>query len=1474
MRRLNVKLALILGIGLVLSALTVHFVHAYQIDSSASLLPERAEKFKAEGNYDDACKVSFRYTQYRPDDPDGWDRLADIYIERVERPESAVLSRAERGQNFKEAVNQLEVIVGDHNGKTKYRRKLANYLVAWPRLTDAIAHFQRVLEAEPDDIESAVMLAHCLYQTSDGPNKRVAIERLYKLVGYDPQTGKFEPSKAQARNSVPAYLEMARIVRRDLNDDKLADKTCDAMVGANRNDFHAYAGRAQSYFESKRMKEALADIERAVQLDAKHEDISVVIAAVQINLANGNPKRANELLEAAAKNFPKSVIVYLAQEQVARLTGQTDKAMEYIAKGLAEQPDNPNLLERKASLQAEEGNLAAARETMKVLEHKTDDPQSPLIERLRGQISLKEGRYADAMRQLESARKNVTALHEQIPIDRWLAQCYGQLDQYDRQIEVLTQILATNKSDFYSLVLLARGYESIGKSDLAYETYSKAAEQLGYERFFKTPEVWGSYFELALRRELRKPEKQRNWDDIKNLFDKVRKFGGADPTAIIKRQIDILERQDKLEEMRKQIDVLMKAEMAKTDPKQGDLQVWFMHVRLLAREKGEGRGPQAAMKVLDEIEKRFGDSEYLRLQRAQMIVQTGGPNVQRDLAALELNAEKLNRKALWRGLTTSYLQIRNMDEVKRLVKQVVAEDPNDLGIRMQLFDWSLLTNDDDGMNQALAEIEKLMGKDSTIWRYCTAARLVSQARNKEDSDALLEQARSQLKIVAEKRPKWHLPPRLDAEISRLQNDRNGVIVNLTKALDLGPADPRSVETLARMYVDKGQYDDARKAIDRLGEAKMPVELRQLDAELEFIVADSKELKQTKAEEITESLMSDLEADHQASAANYLWYANMLTKLKKPNAAEKALRKAVEKEPSQATNWLNLVRHLASQQKLGAANDVIRDIELALPDDELALVLPDCYQMVGKTREAERLYKELLVAAPNNPAFLRALAGFYLTLRQYRLAGAQIDLMLANGGPRLDPQLVWARREKAKLLANTGDFTDFQEGMNLIKANYVDGKPSLVDTALEVQLLQARPEFTHWDEAIKKLMTIKAVRVLPTNLQMLLAQLYDKTNEWEKCRQELYAVGRTESRDPYVLAAIVDLFLKHKEAQNAETWMVKLEAVLPKGSPERIRRRAMIDAGNGKRQEAIKQLATVLPPPLKAGETEKDENLQRILFVAGEFARMKETDKAEALYRRFVKARPEQNYVLAQFLAFRGQEKSTNEALDIGDQLLADLNAGKAQAPVDALLDLGSKIYRFSEGKLTTKQTERIVRWFDKIERENADSVNVKMRVAELYDLRHKTPDAIRIYREIIEKSNLDESQRGLVLNNAAFLVALGGGDLDEAAKWAAEAVRLLGPRSDVLDTRGMVYFMQGDHNKALEDLRATVKGGSTAVKQFHLALAENAAGNRTECREAWRKMKESDLDVNELSSGERKLYDRLNTEMQAVDAEAAERAKG
>jgi len=133
-----------------------------------------------------------------------------------------------------------------------------------------------------------------------------------------------------------------------------------------------------------------------------------------------------------------------------------------------------------------------------------------------------------------------------------------------------------------------------------------------------------------------------------------------------------------------------------------------------------------------------------------------------------------------------------------------------------------------------------------------------------------------------------------------------------------------------------------------------------------------------------------------------------------------------------------------------------------------------------------------------------------------------------------------------------------------------------------------------------------------------------------------------------------------------------------------------------------------------------------------------------------------------------------------------------------------------------------------------------------------------------------------VLNNLAFLVALTGKSAAtevDALKLVQEAAQILGPNSDILDTRAVVLMARGEYKPAIQALELSVMDSPTPAKYFHKAVAHLRAGENRAALEAWRKGEGMGLSRESLNRLEYNLYDQIKGEISKIGGPAVTKAE-
>jgi predicted Zn-dependent protease len=422
-----------------------------------------------------------------------------------------------------------------------------------------------------------------------------------------------------------------------------------------------------------------------------------------------------------------------------------------------------------------------------------------------------------------------------------------------------------------------------------------------------------------------------------------------------------------------------------------------------------------------------------------------------------------------------------------------------------------------------------------------------------------------------------------------------------------------------------------------------------------------------------------------------------------------------------------------------------------------------------------------------------------------------------------------------------------------------GQPSNVENLVtRIQLLFDRGDPNSSRQALQLLEQLKQLRPLSWRERMTLAILYERIDNWPAARDEMLALlGQTDA-DQSVYITFIEMLLRRNAAAEAATWLETYRSKWPQTTlpVALLAARTINMQGRGPQAEAF--LMSLLPAqrPLPKDKWPVLQTLagyyDRTGFHPGYLAEIGRNDSVEKLLRELAGYEPEQNLALVNWLAQRGK---IDAVLDFIDQ-----NREKMAPP--QILQLCMVAIRKSANPATPKQTQRVEAWFDRVRRDDPDSLQVQMFYADLLDFERRFDEVEKIYRAILARSDLSSNDRGAVLNNLSFLLAMRGEHPDEAAKLIDEALNLFGPQSDVLDTHGVVYLSKGDVKQAISDLTdAVIVTDPKPIQFVHLAMAQTAANNITGARKSMDRAKSMNFNPDELSPLEKTRYQSMLNEL-------------
>lgn len=1431
MQRYRVNLPLL--IGLVVGSIVLigggYGLYKFQRARNADRLLERATAAREDGDLRREAALLGSYLGIRVNEEEAMSRLSLTMAEIAEQPD------AER-KDIGKAIGFLETTVRNYPERDDLRRRLVDFYMKHGGLKQAIDHISQLLNQNPNDPELEGMLSQCYFASGDSK----AFDHALELIGYNEATETFDVSKAIAPDNTGAYLRVARVFRTEKLNEELADRTVDQMVEANPESGEALLARGQ-YLESiDRKDEAVKDFEAALQLDP--EEPRIITANARLAAREEQYDKATELLENGLTDSPDDAGLYQVLAEVEIRQGNFDEAIAACDRGIAAVPKERGvfLLLQKARLQIQGAELADAKKTIKQMRDVGVPNAFP--EYLEAQLLMREDKTFEAAKVFEKYQpffSNNPIIGPEL--NNLLGLCREKLGQKELALEAFNSALQINPED--------RAAQA-GRDRLTAQLGGRSRGEGGQS-------IYGM---LAI--ELAKPESEQDWEafDAKCVEYIDRMNLDEAMLEVLRGEVDM--RRGKYVEAREHL--IGSYNLA---PK--NLGVRRAAVKLFAADPEQG--PVKALKLLDKVVKDFGDLPILRLERADLLSVINDENLTEQLFDLTEGIEDWNtgqKVQLWKGLASKFERLRKEDERLECLRQVAELSPGDLATMLDLFNVALEAGDDTGMQNAQEAILKVVGnKENPTWLYTEARRQLAKWRAASGEGDGIDRAEALVERALAQRAEWHLLHNLQAELALARGDTNAALASYRTASDLGRQDPTTIYRYVKLLMLRGRYTEALAQMEKLNR----------DGRLRLLGRDYAQslLRVGRAAEGID-VAEQFAAQAPNNSAVQLWLGRFLSQASVGEGvsaerqktlvakAGEAFAEAVSSPGATADAWLALVGYYASTGQMVKADDTVREAQLALVEDQTQLLFARCYEMVGRGIDAEALYLQALedVDETQRARVARLAAQFYLGPAYRRddkiqRATPLINQVLEDAANGLiepsDPHARWARSTAARLLASGGEYRKLLDAEKLLSTNAQDGVLPVEDRLLMAQILAPRPEPVSRLKAARLLEDVSQDQQLSKQSELDLGKLYYALGEWRKCRQQMITLIGRYPEDKTIRLAYLNMLMKRggtADIDQAVRQVGRLKQIAP-GDLATREMLAMIANEKGKKKEAVKTLLSVLPRDASKITAKQVPLIKRI---AARLVGFDDIDRARKLYELAAKlGGPNEKLELAQFI---GTHVSAEEGLDGIEALRGDTPAQlRVQRGIQVLRAVESK-----EGEIGEEQFARIEGWLAEGLREDPELIPLQMQRAELADLRRDYDKAEKAYKELLEREDLAGLQRAVVLNNLAYLLALAqkdGASIKEAEEYTSQAIDILGPNSDILDTRAVIANADGRYDDALKDLELAVIDGPTASKYFHMATALIGTGNQSEATEAWQEALDRGLTRESISRLEREQFDRL-----------------
>jgi tetratricopeptide (TPR) repeat protein len=1344
-RRLNVRfLALIMGLGVLLGA-GAYLVHRHQLERTARVLLREADGALAKGGNAQAAQALERYLAIRPRDLDALARYGLVLDRLATNPRVRL-----------QAFLTLEEVLRRDPRRNDLRRRLVDIAMSLGRYSEARTQLEILGKSTLQDRALDDLRGQC----EEALGAYSAAATWYeKAIAHEPQ-----------RREV--YLRLAALQRTRLQAPDRADRVLDALVAANPDSARALLDRA-AYRRRFHLPGAAADLQQARR--QAPDDPDVLLEVARSARDSTEFQTARQVLQRGLALAPREPRFAAALAELEVADGHPDEAIAALRGGLERLSDQGVLLWSLAELLAHRGDTIELPDLIQRL--RAMGTAAGPVDYLDACLQYNRGDWAGARTRFERAQRALDSWPAlKCQSDYLLGQCYGRLGDTDLQFAAFRRAATLDPSWVPARLALAGALAVQGKPDQAIEEYRVVLP--------RAPEARPLLVRLLIQRNLRLPAEQRTWDEIDLLIaEAARDVPDAIEPSLLRAEA--LVARDRSDDARNLLE-------ATRDRHPGQVEPHLALARLLAQQ----RQWEPALAVLDAAGRQLGDRASLRLERARIEAARGGakaaPIVEEQAHDLD-RFESDERRMLLGGLAMECLQIGASEPARRLCRALAEQEPSDLGVRLSLLDLALQAGDESESRRLRDDYRRIEGGDGPFQRYVEARHLIWRAGQGDKTAPRM--ARTILNTLASRRPDWLLIPLALAELDEIENDLEGAIKAYLRAIDLGERDPQVLRRAARLLLTRRRYAEADRLLRLLPESQLLVDnLLLTAANVAMKAADH-----PRALDLSRKAV----AAHPADFRDHLSFGQALWVAGRPGEAEAELRRAVALAGAVPDARVALISLLARTGRSHEAEAEIRAAERALPEEQRASVLAQCYAALGQLDRAQVLYQEVLAADPDNLAAQRSLAA--VLLRQGALPEAEARLRALNDRKEQGPEdAAWVRRTLAMVLTLEGSYPRVREALTL-----VDHGDDPDDRRALARVLVALRSPAQARRAIQILEQLAEHEPLTDDDQFLLAQLYEADGAWLKARERWQGLLAAQPANTVYLAQFAELTRRHGRTDEAKLLADRLERLDPKAfRTVEIKARVLADLGCGAEATALVKASAQGP--------------EAVIGAAALLEELGQLDEAEALRRRAVEIATvpaSQAEALLDLAEFLGRRDRTGEALDLCER------AWKEGRP-DAVAVARACVNVLAAARGDDPATGRVACWLEQAvaRDEPAAPAGLLASLAAVRELQGRYGEAESLYRTAIARDVRD----AVPLNNLAWLIALKDGSGRAALGLINQAIERAGPEPELLDTRAVIYLTTGQSDRALADLDEAIAASPTASKYFHRAQAHLRAGHRVE----------------------------------------------
>jgi predicted Zn-dependent protease len=1410
------KLLLVLAVGTA-GLFAVHAVQAARIPAALRRMADRA----ADADKPDAAVHYLRqYLEFRPDDTDARERLAELL--------------RERGGGGRSALRGLydEILRADP-GRHAVRREAAALALGMGRYSDAEGHLDVLLKEFPTDA--------LLWQ------QRAAAQA--GLRRFDAARASYETAVGHAPADALAYQRLAQFVWKDMDRPQDVRPILDRMAAAlpaspeplvTRAKFLALTADPAAPVPPPAKDPVLADLDRAIALAPTHAE-ALLLKAERLQ-RHRDVTGAQAALAEGLKHHPGDVRLVRALAWLEVNRGNTAGAIGVLEDAVPLAKDPLDLLVPLADLLLQSGDATKTEGIVRRLEAGRGAVPKLQSKYLRGRLAMRAGKWDDAIALLTDLRTaavkptgadagttaGLPGLEAQA--NYLLSACYARKGDTEKEVECLKLMAAKDPNNAGVRAALGMAYLSAGQPADAVREYEAAAD---------APNGLSAVPTLVRLKALRLaaadavPEAWAQLDRV--IAGYAPRFGPNAPDAVLLAAEAATVAGDPAKAVR-----LLRKEAAR---RPGDPRI----AARLALAVADAEGVAAGLAALDDAQAAAGDAAELRLARADLYARD--PARLRPVPQLEAGTDgwaDAEQVRLLYGLVEVYDRLHRPADVLRLYRRIANRRPTEAGVWLAVGERAVRLGDAKAAAEAKAAVARIEGPDGpgmtlfAAWEAVRAGGDTTAARDR---------------LVAKFGPS---PDRADAclALARLSPGEAGRL--FARAAKLEPAKFEPATGYLAHLAANGPADELARYTNRLATDPRwggePFRRAVAAAAVGSPPAAAKAVLAAAAKYV----------EKRPGGLGWLADAHAAAGLK--DEAVALAEKATAAPAATADDWIRVA--LVSGKAINAFKGRLKETTLAVV---LAAVVehktgPASAEAAKEAKRSAEMGGVWAVSASEgekpSPAFRRAFAQERLAIQLARTdrpaAVALLEKYLeAKDLPATDAG--WATRNLAMLLAVRGEPADRTRAAELIAKSTDTAGLSADDKRAAASVLASL--YRYLDGADRTKALNRAIEVLEEVAKdgksprdgFALIRLYRAAGRTDAAVERLNALlARDPSNLDFLLAGL-GILVEAGRFEKAKPFADRLLAVAP--AEYRVVSgvaRYECAAGRPDRGLALAEGYARTADPLagdvyakNARTAELLDELARLPGVAGTDAGRKIADAAVARYETLLPGRAESVIAVAGLLAAVPAPGTDRTAA-----ALARVEKHARVIPARTRAAAGVTVLRAAGG--SDRQFAQVRTWIDAAKAEDPDAAAVWLADAEFLSLRQDFAGAERAYEEVLKR----DPRNVAALNNLAWILAPDPKSAARALELIDRAAKETGLTGELLDTRARVRIAARQLEMAETDAAEALRHDRTPLRYFHLAMAlnEQRPPRKGDAEKAFRQAKERGLDGKQVHPADLPAY--------------------